>query len=90
MNIKDLKNLDKEQILRLLGLEERSTWSSWLGNLGWMSLGILAGGVTALLLAPKSGSDLRRTVGRTFKRTAEDFMTTARAKLDELQPEKGG
>ncbi len=89
MNIKDLRNMDKEQILGLLGLEEKSTMSSLLGSLGWIGLGVLAGAAAALLLTPKTGSELRRTVGRTFRRKADDIMSTARTKMDELQPEKG-
>ncbi len=89
MKLKDLRNLDKEQILSLLGFEEKSTMTSLLGSLGWIGLGALAGAVTALLLAPKTGTELRRSVGRTFRRTADDIMSTARTKVDELQPEKG-
>ncbi len=89
MNIKDIKNLDKEQILDLLGIETKSTLGSILGSFGWLVLGAATGAVVALLLAPKPGSELRRTVARTFKRTADDVVTTARAKMDELQAEKG-
>jgi len=90
MNIKDIKNMDKEQILGLLGLEEDSTLSSVVGALGWIGVGALAGAVVALLLAPKTGRELRETVGRKIKHHADDVMSTARSKVDEFAAEKGG
>ncbi len=89
MNVKDIRNLDKEQILGLLGLEEKSILSALFRSLSWIGIGALAGAAVALLLAPKPGRELRKTVGRTFRRKADDLITTARAKVDELQSEKG-
>ncbi len=90
MNIRNLRNMDKEQILRLFGLEEGSTLSSIFGALGWIGVGALAGAVTALLLAPKTGRELRETVGRKLKHHADDVMATARSKINELGVEKEG
>jgi hypothetical protein len=92
MNIKDIKNLDKEQILELLGLEsERSTTSSIVWTLGLVAIGAIAGAGVALLLAPQSGRELRETVGRKFKNAADDVVTSARTKVNEAQSqvEKG-
>jgi hypothetical protein len=92
MNIKDIKNLDKDQILELLGLEsERSTTSSIVWTLGLVAIGAIAGAGIALLLAPQSGRELRETVGRKFKNAADDVVTSARAKVNEAQSqvEKG-
>lgn len=86
MFTKDSKNLDKERILDKLGLQEKSTLSSVLSLIG---IGALAGAVLALLLTPKTGSELRQTMGRTFKRTAGDVATKARAKVGEVQAERG-
>jgi gas vesicle protein len=92
MNIKDIKNLDKDQILELLGLEtERSTTSSIIWTLGLVALGAIAGAGVALLLAPQSGRELRENVGRKFKNAADDVVSSARAKVNEAQSqaEKG-
>jgi gas vesicle protein len=92
MNIKDIKNLDKDQILELLGLEtERSTTSSILWTLGLVGIGVVAGATAALLLAPQSGRDLRETMGRKIKNAADDVVTSARSKVNEAQSqvEKG-
>lgn len=92
MNIKDIKNLDKDQILELLGLEsERSTTSSIVWTLGLVAIGAIAGAGVALLLAPQSGRELRETVGRKLKNAADDVVTSARTKVNEAQSqvEKG-
>lgn len=92
MNIKDIKNLDKDQILELLGLEsERSTTSSILWSLGLVGVGAVVGAGVALLLAPQTGRELRETMGRKLKNAADDVVTSARAKVNEAQSqvEKG-
>lgn len=89
MNVKDIKNMDKEHILELLGLKEDSTLGSVFGALGWIGVGALAGAVVALLLAPKTGRELRETVGRKIKQRGEEVVGTARAKIDDVA-ERGG
>ncbi len=92
MNIKDIKNLDKEQILELLGLEsERSTTSSVIWSVALIAMGAVAGATIALMLAPQSGRELRENVGRKLKTTAGDMASMARRKADEVQSqvEKG-
>lgn len=84
MNIKDIKNLDQDQILEALGLErERSLTSSIVWSLALIGIGALAGAGAALLLAPQTGSELRRSMGRKIKDTADDVLSTTRAKVDE-------
>lgn len=92
MNIKDIKNLDKDQILEMLGLEgERSTTSSILWSIGLIAIGAVAGAGIALLLAPQTGRELRENVSRKLKNTADDVVSSARRKADEVQSqvEKG-
>jgi YtxH-like protein len=91
MNIKDLKNLDKDQILELLGLEsEESTPSSILRALGLMGIGAVVGASIALLLAPQTGRELRETVGRHIRTTTDDAVKMARGKVEEAaQATKG-
>ncbi|MBM7115134.1 YtxH domain-containing protein [[Archangium] primigenium] len=67
MNLKDLKStaqdlrdLDKDDLLELLGLETRRTTSdALLPVLGAFSVGLLLGAGVGLLLAPKPGAELR-------------------------------
>ncbi len=88
MNVKDLKNLDKDDILELLGVQTSST-SSVLWTVGLLAVGAVVGATTALLLAPKSGRELRESFGQRAKETADEIISTARAKVDEAQAERG-
>lgn len=60
MNVRALKDLDKDEILSMLGLQSKETTSDWVVNsLGPFGVGLLIGAGLALLLAPKAGSELR-------------------------------
>ncbi len=57
---KDLKKLDKDDVLELIGLETRKDPSEWLlPALGAFSVGLLVGAGLGLLMAPKPGAELR-------------------------------
>jgi gas vesicle protein len=60
MKLEDLKSMDRNDVLGLLGLEtKQSLTGQLLGTLGTFGIGLLVGAGVALLLAPKAGSDLR-------------------------------
>jgi len=74
MNLKDLKNLDKDEILGLLGLETKTTTSRWLaGTLSTFGIGLLVGAGVALMLAPKPGRELRGDIRDRLRRAPEDL-----------------
>jgi YtxH-like protein len=59
LSLKDLRNLDRDDLLETLGLQRR-------GNADWvvpavtaLGVGLLVGAGLGLLLAPKSGNELR-------------------------------
>ncbi len=55
-----LRGFSKDDVLEKLGLQTRTSTGEWLlGALGFFGLGLLVGAATALLLAPKSGRELR-------------------------------
>ncbi len=84
MNTKDIKNLDKDQILELLGLEtERSVASSVLWSIGLVGIGAIAGAVLGLLLAPQTGRELRENVSRKLKSATAQAAGVARDKAGE-------
>jgi uncharacterized membrane protein YebE (DUF533 family) len=89
MNIKDLKNLDKEEILEMLGIDVTSTASTVLWTAGLVAVGAIVGAAAALLLTPKTGRELREAFGHHAKATADEIITTARAKVNEAQAERG-
>ncbi|HEY4186857.1 MAG TPA: YtxH domain-containing protein [Polyangia bacterium] len=72
MKIKDLRELDKEDILAALGLAEKpSTTDRLLGTLTVFGVGLLVGAGAALLLAPKSGQELRDGLGERLRKFRE-------------------
>jgi gas vesicle protein len=77
MNLKDLRNLDKEDVLGLLGLEQKSSTGAWLaGALGTFGVGLLVGAGIGLMLAPKPGRELREDL-RDKLRRAPDALDQA-------------
>jgi gas vesicle protein len=78
MNLKDLKNLDKDDLLGLLGLEQKSSTSAWVaGTLGTFGIGLLVGAGIALILAPKPGRELREDIRDKLRRTADESIPSA-------------
>jgi hypothetical protein len=63
MKLQDIRNMDKNDFLGILGLETRSSLShQLLGTLATFGVGLLVGAGVALLLAPKAGSELRHAL----------------------------
>jgi hypothetical protein len=59
-DLRDLKKMDKDDVLELLGLETRKGPADWLlPALGAFSVGMLVGAGLGLLMAPKPGAELR-------------------------------
>jgi hypothetical protein len=69
MKLQDITNMDKDDVLGMLGLEARRSHSNrLLTTLGTFGIGLLVGAGVALLLAPKAGSDLRQTLRAKLRR----------------------
>jgi hypothetical protein len=63
MNLKTLKNLDRDDLLSLVGLETRRTSTDWiLPAVGFFSAGVLLGAGLGMLMAPKSGRELMEEI----------------------------
>ena len=80
MNLKDLrklKDIDKDDILEMLGLETRTSTAGWMaGALGTFGVGMLVGAGVALLLAPKPGRELRQDLRGRLRRGADEAADT--------------
>lgn len=74
-DLKDLRDLSKDDVLEVLGLQTRtSATASFFGSLGTFGLGLLAGAGLALLMAPKPGRELR-----------EDLRDKIQSKVDKAK-----
>jgi gas vesicle protein len=73
MKLKELRNLDKDDILEMMGLQSRTSTAAWLaGTLGTFGVGLLVGAGIGLLLAPKPGRELREDLRDRFRRIPSD------------------
>jgi hypothetical protein len=73
---RDLKKMDKDDVLELLGLETRKGPADWLlPTLGAFSVGLLVGAGLGLLMAPKPGAELRNDL-RSRLQGGEDSLAT--------------
>ncbi len=73
MKLQDLKNMDKDDFLGILGLETKHSFTNQLlGTLGTFGIGLLVGAGVALLLAPKAGSELRHDLRAKLHRDCKD------------------
>ena len=73
MKLKELRNLDKDDILEMMGLQTKSSTGAWLaGTLGTFGVGLLVGAGLGLLLAPKPGRELREDLRDRFRRVPSD------------------
>jgi gas vesicle protein len=52
------------------------------GNFGWFVAGAAVGAAVALLLAPKSGKDTRKYLGKQTKTTREAMESSGRDMMD--------
>lgn len=78
MNLKALRHVDKEDLLNALGLEAKPSTTLWLaGVLGTFGVGLLVGAGLGLLLAPKTGQELRGDLRNRFRRTCDDVSDLA-------------
>ena len=57
------KEMNRERLLRRMGLEERSPTSDIMGGLGLFALGLAVGAGIGLMFAPRTGTEMRNVVG---------------------------
>jgi gas vesicle protein len=54
--------IDREALLKRMGLEERTPAGDFLTGLGLFSIGVLVGAGLGLMFAPKRGEEMRATL----------------------------
>jgi hypothetical protein len=71
MKLDDIRNLDRNDLLELLGLERKPPQGARIADaLGTFGLGLLLGAGVALLLAPKPGRKLREEIRDRLQRAS--------------------
>ena len=61
------KYLERDALLKRMGLEERTPAGDIFTGLGLFAVGVLVGAGLGLMFAPKRGDELRQLVGETLK-----------------------
>jgi len=80
MKLQDITNMDKDDVLGMLGLEARRSHSNrLLTTLGTFGIGLLVGAGVGLLLAPKTGTALRQDLRAKLRRDGSDGVTAGSA-----------
>lgn len=79
LSLKDLRNLDRDDLLDALGLQRRGNADWLLPTLTALGVGLLVGAGLGLLLAPKPGNELR-----------DDLRERLQGGLDALPGRSGG
>jgi hypothetical protein len=64
---KDLRKLDREDMLHRLGLEEHTPTSDFLTGLGLFAVGVLVGAGLGVMFAPKPGAEMRSQLTDTIR-----------------------
>jgi len=69
MTLRKLKDIDMDDFLGVIGLERKASLPRWLlETLGLFGLGVAVGAGVALLMAPKSGRELRDDIRHQVRR----------------------
>ena len=68
MTWKAVRNaIDRETLLKRMGLEERSPAGDFFTGLGLFAVGVLVGAGLGLMFAPKRGDELRATLNEAWR-----------------------
>lgn len=72
MNIDNLKNLDKDDFLNMLGLEtKRNPIDYMVPALALFGVGVIVGTGVGLLVAPRPGRELRQDIAQRLQQAPE-------------------
>ena len=83
MKLNDIRNFSKDDVLAALGLQSRtSALSSVFGSIGLIGLGMIIGAGAALMMAPKSGRELREDLSTRLNGTTRRVAERVREELN--------
>jgi hypothetical protein len=82
MKLNDIRNFSKDDVLAALGLQSRtSALSNVFGSIGLIGLGMIIGAGAALMMAPKSGRELREDLSTRLNGTTRRVAERVREEL---------
>jgi hypothetical protein len=82
MKLNDIRNLSKDDVLAVLGLQTRSSaLGTVFGSIGLIGLGMIIGASAALMMAPKSGRELREDLSTRLNGTTRRVAERVREEL---------
>lgn len=83
MKLSEIRNLSKEDLLAIMGLQTRaSTFSAVVGSVGLVGLGIIIGAGAALMLTPKTGRELREELGAKVNAKTKKITESVRSEIN--------
>ena len=86
MKLQDIKDMSKEDALAAIGLSIKPSSGQWLAStLSIWALGVAVGAAAALLLAPRSGRELRDDLAdkaKTLRDRAGSRVSSARSAVE--------
>ena len=83
MTLKSLRDLEKDDLLRLIGLQTKRSTADWLlPSMSLFGLGLLVGAGIGVLLAPKPGRELCGDLRQRLQGFSQE--------LEERYPEQSG
>jgi hypothetical protein len=82
MKLSDLRGLDRDDVLKIIGLQRRRSAGALVATgVGFFSAGLLLGAGVALLMAPKPGRQLREDLRERLKRGQQEAEHVASSVL---------
>jgi hypothetical protein len=82
MKLNDIRNFSKDDVLAALGLQTRSSaLGNVFGSIGLIGLGMIIGASAALMMAPKSGRELREDLSTKLNGTTRRVAERVREEL---------
>jgi gas vesicle protein len=81
--------MDRENMLRRLGLEQRTPTTDFLTGLGLFTVGVLVGTGLGIIFAPKAGTEMRTQLGESLRRgrrRAEEYGRAAETEIGSPAP----
>jgi hypothetical protein len=83
------KAMDRDMMLRRMGLEERTPAGDFFTGLGLFSVGVLVGAGLGLMFAPKRGDEIRAQLNEAWRnrgRVGQDFRSDLGAEAGVTPP----